>query len=163
MKTKIFCIIFFLYYLSSNSQIIPKDHEVAIGKIYKKISEIDVFKNYKEYEGIAIEPLQKQTSFSSISDGKNTVVLYNKFIAPASRRVLAVLDLGMVDKSSRIIMARCRLNAKKDGEIIALAKPAKGDFFKNIIKAWRVDIKTNKFISISTKGIDCINDEDDAD
>lgn len=165
MKKLLLNTIILLYFLPAIGQPISKDINTVIGRIYKKINEIEVFKNYKEEEGILIrESLENKNGFSKISDGTNTMILYTKYILSGGNKILSILDVGRVEKNTRIIMARCRVNIKNDGYIVALVKPLPWkSYFKNIIKAWRVDVKTNKFIPISVNGIDCINEEYDND
>ena len=91
------------------------------------------------------------------------VILYTKFIPSSNANmIIALQDIGMLEKNTKMIMSMCRMNLKDDGYIIALVKPLPWKpYFTNVIKAWRVDVKTNKFIGIPVKGIDCINDEFD--
>lgn len=146
------------------SQPIPKDQSAVIGKVYKQINEIGVFKNYKVAAGNLIEnSVNNRTGFTQISDGSNVIILLTKFIAPSSSKILAVLDIGKTESNTQVIIMGCRVDKKKDGHIVALAKSTTGPYIKNIIKAWKVDLNTNRFISISVKGIDCIDVGEDAD
>lgn len=61
------------------------------------------------------------------------------------------------------MIAGCRVNKKENRYIVALVKPTRGPYLKNISKAWEIDVNTNSFVSIPIKGIDCINDEEVAD
>jgi len=161
MKKIAFYILFITYVFPVHGQTVSK---APIGRTYKLISEIEQFKSYKEEEGIVILPMGTGNCFSKISNGNNTMILFTKYIAPASYKILAVLDIGSIDINSQIVaMARCRINGKNDGNIVALVKPSGGDYFKSIIKAWRVDEKNHKFVNISTKGLECANDGDMAD
>ncbi len=135
-------------------------NSTTIGKTYKKIDEISVFKKYKEEEGLVIiDSKGHENLFSKISDGTQTLVLFTKY-SPNGYTILAILELGKIENNCRVIMRDCRLNAKTDGFIVAIVglKPWKA-YFTNVIKAWKVDQKTNMFISIPTKGIDCLNEE----
>jgi hypothetical protein len=133
--------------------------KTAIGKTYKRIDEIIEFKNFREGEGVVISDLkEKNKIFSKISDGKNTVVLLTEYYTKGYK-ILAILDLGKIEKNIRIILRDCRVNSKTDGFIVALVKEQNKAYFTNVIKAWKVDQNTNSFIEIPTKGIDCFNDE----
>ena len=133
--------------------------KTAIGKTYKRIDEIIEFKNFREGEGVVISDLkEKNKIFSKISDGKNTVVLLTEYYTKGYK-ILAILDLGKIEKNIRIILRDCRVNSKIDGFIVALVKEQNKAYFTNVIKAWKVDQNTNSFIEIPTKGIDCFNDE----
>lgn len=57
-----------------------KNWNTTIGKIFKKISEIDVFKNYKVDESVLIvESKEQKNVFIKISDGDRTLVLWAKY------------------------------------------------------------------------------------
>jgi hypothetical protein len=105
--------------------------------------------------------LKDNIGFEEISDTKTTLILFTKYISPnKGSEILAINDIGKIEKNTKIVMAECRLNLKKDGYIIALVKPNPSkEYFTNILKAWRVDKKTNQFSSIPVKGIDCYNFE----
>lgn len=135
--------------------------EQVIGKTYvsRRLHEIEAFKNYKQMAGYAIEPLGTDLCLSVISNGKKTVVLFTKYIAPKSYKILAVLDAGVIDKTNRLEMAQCRINTKENGKIVALVKDTDTPYFKTVIRAWRADEKAHKFISIPIKGVDCWNEE----
>lgn len=155
------CIIFALWLFPAYRQTFSTD--ALIGKIYKKVDEIPALKNYKEEESDAISPTGTHHVFSRISDHINTMVLLTKYLPVGHYKILAVLDLGVLNKNTRLVMRLCRLNAKNDDYVIALVKPTDKSLFKTIIKAWKADEKTHKFIPISIKGIDCINDDEDTD
>jgi hypothetical protein len=135
--------------------------EQVIGKTFvsRRLHEIEAFKNYKEMAGYAIEPLGTDQCLNVISNGKKTVVLFTKYIAPKSYKILAVLDAGVIGKTSRMEMGQCRINTKKNGKIVALVTNTNTQYFKKVVKAWRADEETHKFISIPIKGIDCWNEE----
>ena len=133
--------------------------KTAIGKTYKRIDQIVEFKNFKEEEGVLIADLKETNKiFSKISDGKNTVVLFNEY-STKGYKILAILDLGKIEKNIRLVLKECRVDAKTDGFIVALVKEQHKAFFTNVSKAWKVYQKINTFISIPVKGIDCFNDE----
>jgi hypothetical protein len=159
MRT-IYCVIFALWLFPAYSQTFSDN--ALIGKVYKKVNEINALKNYREQEGEGIPP-NYSYGFSRISDHINTMVLFTKYLPVGHYKILAVLDLGVLNKNTRLVMRLCRLNAKNDDYIIALVKPTDKPVFKTIIKAWKADEKTHKFIPISVKGINCINDDEDTD
>ena len=159
MKSLIFLIFCFAGFGILYAQSNPAITKTAIGKSYNKIDEILVFKNYKEWEGLLITESKKPKKiFSKISDGKNTMVLFSEY-ETRGYKILGILDLGKIEKYNRIILSDCRLNSKTDGFIIALVKDQNKAYFTNVIKAWKVDQNTNRFIEIPIKGIDCFNDE----
>ncbi|MBO1070725.1 MAG: hypothetical protein HEQ13_15785 [Dolichospermum sp. DEX189] len=51
----------------------------------------------------------------------------------------------------------CLRNGVSDLEIIAIAKIQDTEYFRQIQKAWRANLKTRKFEAISTKGVMCLN------
>ena len=157
---KLFCLIFcFGCFAIIFAQSNTPNAKTAIGKTYKRIEEIIEFKNFREVEGLVISDLKaKNKIFSKISDGKNTVVLLTEYYIKGNK-ILAILNLGKIEKNIRIILRDCRINSKTDGFIVALVKEQNKAYFTNVIKAWKVDQNTNSFIEIPTKGIDCFNDE----
>ena len=163
MRTVISSIIFAASILSAYSQIPPKNR--IVGKIYEAghLNHITALKNFKEMEAITSGSTKKGYAFSKIYDGKQTIILYTQYIAPGSYKILAELNLGVVDPDTKLAMASCRVNLKNDEKIIAIVKPAPTNtFFKNILKAWRVDVKKHNFVKISNTGIDCADLNDGA-
>ncbi|MTJ29106.1 hypothetical protein FJR37_04530 [Aphanizomenon sp. UHCC 0183] len=51
----------------------------------------------------------------------------------------------------------CLRNGIRDSSIIAVAKIQDAEYFRQIQKAWRANLKTRKFEAISTKGVICEN------
>ena len=156
----LFCLIFCLgYFAILFAQSYTLNTKTAIGKTYKRIDEIVEFKNFKEGESVLIADLKETNKiFSKISDGKNTVVLFTEYSAQGYK-ILAILDLGKIEKNIRLVLRECRVEAKTDGFIVALVKVQNKAYFTNVIKAWKVDQIANTFIAIPVKGIDCFNDE----
>lgn len=97
MKKLLFYILLLGNLIPAQSQTFSKDRSSVIGKIFKQIREIKKFENYREEDNILIEN-KTGTGFSRISDGSNTIVLFAKYIAPASSKILATLDIGKVEK-----------------------------------------------------------------
>jgi hypothetical protein len=157
---KLFCLIFCLGYIAILfAQSNTLNNKTAIGKTYKRIDEIVEFKNFKEAEGVVIADSKDPNKvFSKISDGKNTSVLFTEY-STKGYKILAILNLGKVEKNIRLVLRECRIDSKTDGFIIALVKEQNKAYFTNLIKAWKIDQKTNTFIAIPIKGIDCFNDE----
>jgi hypothetical protein len=157
---KLFCLIFcFGCFATIFAQSNNPNAKTAIGKTYKRIDEIVEFKNFKEGEGVLIADLKETNKiFSKISDGKNTVVLFTEY-STQGYKILAILYLGKIEKNIRLVLRECRVDAKTDGFIVAFVREQNKAYFTNVIKAWKVDQKTNTFIAIPVKGIDCFNDE----
>lgn len=158
---KLFCFIFcFGYFAILFAQSNTPNAKSAIGKTYKKIDELVEFKNFKEAEGVVIAD-SKETDkiFSKISDGKFTLLLFTEY-STKGYKIFGILDLGVIKKNTRLVLRECRIDKKTDGFIVALVREQPSSaYFTNIIKAWKVDQKTNTFIAIPIKGIDCFNDE----
>ena len=159
-KILLFKILFLicLFALAQN----PTNFNLAIGKTFRKINDLDVFKNYIENEGVVISELKEQKKgFASIANGNHTMVLLTQYTEQGNK-ILAILDIGNIAKNERIILRECRTNMKKDNFIIAVLKPILSKaYFTNIRKAWRLDSKNNRFNPISVKSIDCLNEEFD--
>lgn len=150
----------FLFTIGQKSNL---DFKSIIGCEFDKINEIEKLKNFYIEEIIGIrESLNNTNGFRKISDGKNTLILFTKHIPPNRSKILAILNIGMVDIGAKIFMAMCRIDKKNDGYIVAIVntRPRK-EYFNDVTKAWRVNLKTNKFDNISVKGIDCLNSEFD--
>lgn len=160
MKKLLYFLLCFTYLSIVQAQPDSKNPITAIGKTFKKIAEIDVLKNYKEEDGVLItESKEQKNIFYKISDGSRTLVLFTKY-SPQGNKIMAILDIGKIEKNMRVLLRECRVNSKKDGFVVALVnvKPWKA-YFANVIKAWRVDPKINTFITVPVKGIDCLNEE----
>lgn len=158
---KLFCsVLCFGYFAILFAQSHTSNTKSAIGKTYKKIDEIVEFKNYKEAEGVLIAgSKEKNKIFSTITDGKYSFVLFTEY-SIRGYKILAILDIGEIKKNTRIVLRDCRVDKKTEGFIVALVREQLSNvYFRNIIKAWRVNQTTNTFLEIPIKGIDCFNVE----
>ena len=141
------------------------NYKTTIGKTFVNIKNIPVFNDYKEEMGTIISGLEKQNKgYHIISNGYNKKVILSKSTMQGNRvqsyEILAILDIGNINKNESIIVQECRLNKKKDNLIIALIKPINSQpYYTNIIKACKLNPKNNTFTPLSTKGIDCLNEE----
>ena len=160
MKKVLFFLLCSAYFLNSQAQKISENPYTAIGKIYQKIDEIAVFKKYKVLDELVItDSKEYKNSFTKISDGNQTIVLFTEY-GLTGNKILAILNLEKLEKNILVLMRECRVNLKTDGFIVALVNqnPQK-KYFTKIIKAWRLNQKTNSFSPIPIKGIDCLNEE----
>lgn len=139
-----------------------KGFNTAIGKtfVFNKISNIDVFTDFKEYgNALVTGPNDEKDVMTEISDGTRTVVLFSKY-SPQGNKIRAVLDLGKIEKGNKIMIRECRVNGQNDNLIVALVSTkGAGAYFTNVRKAWRADKKTDRFVAIPVKGVDCASDE----
>ena len=160
MKRCLFFIFCLGCILNAKSQPDFQNSNSAVGKTFKKINDINVFKNYKEEEAVAItDSKEHRNAFYKITDGSRRLVVFTT-LTPQGNKILAILDIGKIEKNMRVLLRECRVNGKTDGFVVALVgtKPWKAHF-TNVIKAWRVDQIKNTFVDVPTKGIDCLNEE----
>lgn len=78
---------------------------------------------------------------------------------PSQWLVLDVFSVPKMNKSYTLIGGHhlCLRNGIRDYSIIAVAKIQDTEYFRQIQKAWRANLKTRKFEAISTKGVICEN------
>ena len=74
-----------------------------------------------------------------------------------SRQVIDVMPMPKYGDGKAFVTLFCRLNDEEDREIFAVCKDDGSQYFTHILKAWRANKTTEKFESISTKGIVCEN------
>ncbi len=140
---------------------------VLIGKVYKKPQELPFFKSFTDIGGLVMEPTNTGYTLNRITNGKCTYILLEKIINPNSRgtiyyKLLDTLNLGMIDiKKTLVMLEGCMINNKSDSEIIATVKNANKEKFSSVLKAWRANRKTNKFEKILSKGISCVDFDND--
>jgi hypothetical protein len=159
LKSFIIFNLLFLISLIVLSQELPNFNS-SIGKTYKKINEIDVFKNFKEDEGVVIGEIKyEKKGFVMISNKNKSIILTTEY-TPLGYKIVALLEIGVVKYNERVVLRECRLDQKKNDFIIALLIPNLSEqYYTKIRKAWRFDSNKNNFISIPVKGIDCLNEE----
>jgi glycogen synthase len=75
--------------------------------------------------------------------------------------VFDVIETKKVPKNYNICIATCRKNRKENIEIIALAKYANANYYKQISKSWRCNRDKMRFEYLDKKGIDCLNEGQD--
>lgn len=161
MKKFVIPVLSFLLCTKATSQD-PESVQNLIGKSFNKVNEIEAFKNYKVYEGVVIDILKKENKgFLRITNRRKSFVIFDQYL-PITKmyKILAILDIGIVNDFEKVVMRECRFNKKKDDFIIAILQPTISQlYFNKISKAWKLDVSKNNFISIKTNGINCLNEE----
>ena len=94
-----------------------------------------------------------------VAEDKNkNVILGFAETAEKKWKLLDTLNLGKLKYPNEIILSMCLINSKEDDEIIAVVvdDDVNEYYYERIVKAWRVDTKAEKIISIKDiKGIKC--------
>ena len=78
-------------------------------------------------------------------------------IKPYREKIFDVITLTFGDEELRFADTYCQCNGQEDGSIIALVRDTGEEYLENIIRAWRINRKLNKFEEISPIGIRCLN------
>jgi hypothetical protein len=130
------------------------------GKVYHKVNEITELKNYRKMEGALIPPIGSDYGLSSITNGSNVIILFNKIIhinnGNVNYKIVDAINIGKLNHQV-IMMTGCLINKKADPELIGIAKYAEKEMYTNLSKAWRANRKTNKIEEISVKGLSCVD------
>lgn len=138
-----------------------------IGKVYTDIRTVsflpgwtfkqgDVINAVGDPEIITADVYQKETTYLvlfSINDDTAT----NQFI------ITDVLEVKAVIKGWTVKTSFCRQQQIDNSWIVALAKETPTEYLAIIKKAWRFNPDKRRIELISTKGIDCLNQEFDID
>src|ERR1700741_3610049 len=109
MKTSLLFIIYLGCLLNLQPKTDSNDPKSAIGKTVKNISEIPFFKDYREGGVLIKESKENKNSFIEVTNGVRTFALYTKFSPPQSEKILAILDVGKIEKDMRLILTECRV------------------------------------------------------
>jgi hypothetical protein len=96
---------------------------------------------------------------SRVKKGTQEMLWFEMFVDRDRRLVLDVFNVPKMNKSYTLIGGHhlCLRNGIRDSSIIAVAKIQDAEYFRQIQKAWRANLKTRKFEAISTKGVICEN------
>ena len=77
------------------------------------------------------------------------------------RRVLATRSIPTPKGEEYVALATCELDGKPDLTIAALVAPGPDGTQERVLQAWRADLTRRTLDSLSTQGIDCIDEEVD--
>ncbi|NNU33084.1 hypothetical protein HK413_00780 [Mucilaginibacter sp. S1162] len=131
-----------------------------IGREYRFINELTEFKGYKEQQGVLIEPMNDHYGLSSVFNGVNTIIIFNKIIPLKGNVKYKLLDTIMLNKLGKkriVLMSSCTLHEKTDNEIIAMVTYKAKEHYTDILQARRANKKTGRFEKIANKGLDCVD------
>lgn len=158
MKKLVGTICLLLYFVNNYGQPEPSTPKIVT---YNKIGELRSFKGYQERQGVMLQPTEANIAVSIVAKDQYFVIVLNKCITDKPKVSYEILDtavIGKVSKDEVVITTDCRINQKADDHIIAVVKDSDQRYYKNVVKAWRVNRKTNCLEQINTNGIDCINE-----
>lgn len=135
----------------------------AVGSTYSKIEELKAFKGYKEMSAALLTPIESNYAIVLVENRANKVLVLDTCLKDGEKikyKILDVVVLGRIPANLCVITVDCRVNREFDSNIIAIVNPKKDDeeFFKKVVKAFRINRATRKIRSVGIKGIDCIND-----
>ena len=129
------------------------------GETFRYVNQLNQFKGYKEIEGALIQPVGSDYGISNISNGINTIILFEKVIhadnGKVNYQILDTINVGRLPRNKSIIMMGCLINKKDDPEVIGLIKSTEKKGYFTPLEAWRANRKTNTIQKIPVKGIDC--------
>lgn len=141
------------------------------GTVFREISEIPQLKDYEDQGGSLLgtsDSLRNSKyAIGQYGNDKNFLIIFEELIKepnnPKSKfKILDTLNISKLNPDEILTYTTCRLNKIHDSKIIAIVKSHSSDdveFYDHILKAWRVDTKTQKIVPIEdVKGIDCINE-----
>ncbi len=137
------------------------------GIIYKDISEVPQFKNYKVIGG---ELLPKYKSFDNeyaimhLSDSIRHILTFEDVthrdpVDQASKhQIIDNITIDKIEENESIVYFYCQQDTTLDPNIIALVTRTDeaSEFADKVVQAWRIDFESMKIIPISnTNGIKC--------
>jgi hypothetical protein len=135
---------------SDSSRLLTFKGKAYIHKTGRYIS--DVY----EYPVYAISHFSEQVT-------DQPLLSFEKTAYQGNLNIFRILDVLLIPKlqSSEVFMYGhyvCKMNGEFDDEIIAIAKNEEIKELKKIVKSWRVNKLSEKFESISVRGISCEQD-----
>lgn len=134
-------------------------------KEYRSLTEFEAFKGFVESGGIMIGTFDNiDYAFKHYMKDSIDIIAYEKVIKTSSGKanytLVDVLEIKGLKENQYISYGLCRMNEKIDSEIIAVYQvdDQESEFYKNVIKAWKVNRLKGKIEPIDINGIDCINE-----
>lgn len=103
-------------------------------------------------------------SIGTLTDSKGKLFLYaGKFIGRGDNGkprwlITDVMPYPKLPKGYQVAISTCRQNGVDDRTIFAIVKMVDEEWYRNIARAYKLDIKQQRFVSIGTKGIECGNE-----
>jgi len=134
--------------------------ETLIGVEYTQIDEIAFFTNNNG--GSARLLRNRSFSISDIVQGGRHYVFLERLLPTGRKRfkIIQTLDPGKVMANEEMdISGLCSdLNTANEYIIAIVVRDTDGEVFKNVRKAWKIDVKNGLFTPIDPKRITCINE-----
>lgn len=140
------------------------------GTEFSEISEVPELSEY-EFQARGLVDNQATGKYkywiSKYANDKNYLVIFQELSEKTNKpnpkyKILDTLNIPQKNIEEHVAICTCRQNKIADNEIIALVTVQSSDdaeYSDHILKAWRVDTKTQKIVLIEDiKGIDCINE-----
>ncbi len=135
-----------------------------IGKDYRDASKFRVLDNFKKnVESLVMDLSDTKYKVAQYQKYTSTIILLEKDEKNNDGKITctivdAIRFEGM-DENKQIVLLTCRLKGKHDPTLIAVCQQEKVEYeyFKNVVKAWKVDTLNGKIKEIDTKDLDCLN------
>ncbi|WP_046673922.1 hypothetical protein [Sphingobacterium sp. Ag1] len=140
------------------------------GKVFREINEIAELKSYTYTTGALIETdknTQGDFRFAAgyFTNAKNGVCILEELLPDDSKgkvkyKILDTINIQKLKSNEQLSLCNCKQGDKPDSEIIAISRVDEHkEYFDKIVKAWRMDTKSQKIIPLKdTKGISCLNE-----
>ncbi len=72
--------------------------------------------------------------------------------------IIDAVPYPKVPKGYQVSMSTCRQNGVDDSMIVAVVKTVDEEWHRDVWRAFRLDLKRQKFLTLEPKGIECLNE-----
>ena len=118
-----------------------------------------------ELSGVAIAtaPGRPEYAISLQARGADTVLLLERLTARTRQGVPNfVVDAAVrqprLANGEALSLGTCRRDGQVDDTIIAVVAATDSEVYRRVKAAWRADTAGRRFVPLSTRGIDCVNE-----
>lgn len=142
------------------------------GKVFREINEIAELKSYTYTTGALIETDSRAQGDYRFAAGyftnvKNGICILEEVLpdekagkGKVKYKILDTINIEKLKSNEQLSLCNCKQGDKPNSEIIAISQVDESkEYFDKIVKAWRMDTKSQKIIPLKdTKGVTCLNE-----
>ncbi|WP_312793167.1 hypothetical protein [Sphingobacterium sp.] len=142
------------------------------GKVFREIHEIAELKSYRYSSGAIVETDKKANGDYRFAAGyftndNNGLCILEELLPDDEKgkgmvkyKILDTINIQKLQPDQQLSLCNCKLGDKPNSEIIAISQVDETkEYFDKIVKAWRIDTKTQKIVPLKDKkGISCLNE-----
>ncbi|MCB0838421.1 MAG: hypothetical protein KDD99_17235 [Bacteroidetes bacterium] len=160
MKNQILSISLLIFILAGCA--VDSNENPYKGIVFGDLNELPDFQNYKFTGGTVADGDYTFSSYIDTLTSRRLVVHSRSIEIDGGKQMeyelLDLLYLDPLPENQYISHGSCELNEEWNKLIVVVYEFELTEYYTNIIKAWKIDESTRKFVEFPIEGIRCYND-----